>query len=179
VDGVEAYLKRIWRAALAADALLSLEEVVEALPVPIEVASDWVRSIDPVGSLGPIPLYRWGDVLDGIRAGEAVDEGPGWIRTEEAAVRLSVGRATLDAMVARAPRDLPGAPVQVGHGAQRRHLRWDPSTLSAWMEAFRAWEARSTVASSVRPRRRRREPMSSDEGGPVDWTSVARKARRG
>jgi hypothetical protein len=64
-----------------------------------------------------------------------------WGTTEEAARRLGVCRDTLDGMLDRAPRDLPGAPVDVGTGKCRRHLRWDLDRVNEWATAYRDWMA--------------------------------------
>jgi hypothetical protein len=40
-------------------------------------------------------------------------------------------------------KDLPGSPVNVAKGKQRRHLRWNPAELDAWMNAFQAWKKRA------------------------------------
>lgn len=66
---------------------------------------------------------------------------PAWISTSEAAARLGISRTTLDAMVARAPSTLPGAPLAIGVGDKRRHLRWDETRLGEWVTAYGHWTA--------------------------------------
>ncbi len=81
-------------------------------------------------------------VLAGLRPAKtepAVSEAE-YLNTADAARRLGIDRGTLDQMVARAPRDLPGGPVHVGEGKARRHLRWPASTLQTWVDAFREFE---------------------------------------
>jgi hypothetical protein len=63
-----------------------------------------------------------------------------WLSTVEAAQQLGISRWTLDVMVARAPKDLPGTPTHVGEGKERRHLRWDGERLHEWAAAYREWE---------------------------------------
>ena len=84
-----------------------------------------------------------------------------WISTGEAAAVLGVDVSTLRAMVDRAPKTLPGAPVRVagdperaaakrakraaeGHtptGRTARRLRWDRDRLAEWASAYQAWLA--------------------------------------
>ena len=64
-----------------------------------------------------------------------------WLSTVEAAEQLGISRWTLDIMVARAPKHLPGTPTHVGEGKTRRHLRWDGAMLHEWAAAYREWEA--------------------------------------
>jgi hypothetical protein len=68
---------------------------------------------------------------------------PVWCTTEDAARRLGIDRGTLDEMYDRAPKDLPGSPVNVAQGKQRRHLRWNPAELDTWMNAFQTWKKRA------------------------------------
>ena len=63
-------------------------------------------------------------------AGEAPEapeptRGTQWLTTVQAAQQLGISRWTLDEMVGRAPKNLPGAPQHVGSGRKRRHLRWN------------------------------------------------------
>lgn len=69
-----------------------------------------------------------------------------------AAETLGVNRATLDRLAAMAPRDLPGGPIQVGFGSNRRHDRYPADTLLDWFRA--ASEAVNTTpkrTESVEP----------------------------
>ena len=63
------------------------------------------------------------------------------VSTAEAAKLLGLDRATLDRMIARAPRTLKGAPLRVGEGRRRVHYRWDPARLGEWLDAYTAWDA--------------------------------------
>ena len=74
----------------------------------------------------------------GASAGRPV--GKRWLSTEEAAKYLGISRWTLDIMVARAPKNLPGTPEHIGSGRQRRHLRWNADKLDEWLGAYRGWE---------------------------------------
>lgn len=67
--------------------------------------------------------------------------GRRWLSTVEAAEQLGISRWTLDIMVGRAPKNLPGTPTHVGEGKARRHLRWDGARLHEWAAAYRTWEA--------------------------------------
>lgn len=73
------------------------------------------------------------------------------IDTRQAAALLGIARSTLDEMVARAPSNLPGAPVQVGIGTRRRHLRWNPDQIVEWASAYSEWMASnpSTATASL------------------------------
>jgi len=42
MTGLSSYLRRIWRASLTPEALLTLEEAAEALPGRTEVARAWL-----------------------------------------------------------------------------------------------------------------------------------------
>lgn len=65
---------------------------------------------------------------------------PEWLTTEEAARKLGIDRDTLDKMVSRAPKSLPGSPTHVGKGKVRRHLRWSAARLFDWASGYDAWE---------------------------------------
>lgn len=57
------------------------------------------------------------------------------LHTSEAAELLGIHRATLDRITKAAPANLPGAPIQVGCGRTRRHLRYPSETLIEWFRA--------------------------------------------
>ncbi|MFZ5480578.1 MAG: hypothetical protein ACOZNI_27695 [Myxococcota bacterium] len=170
----------MWRAALTADALLDLEEVCEALPGRPSEASAWVlANVQPCGELAGVLCWRWGDVLAALRdRASPTEAGAVWVSTAEAAARLGVARSTLDEMVTHAPKDLPGAPVHVGGGKARQHLRWDAGRLVEWLTSYRAWEASAKQAAKTRPTVRRTSAASTTGDGPVDWAAVARGFRR-
>lgn len=67
---------------------------------------------------------------------------PEWITTAQAAERLGIHRATLDRILEQAPSTLTGAPVNVGHGKNRRHLRWNAAELNDWYHAYQEWKGR-------------------------------------
>jgi hypothetical protein len=69
---------------------------------------------------------------------------------DAAAAALNVCKNSLRTMLADAPVDLPGAPVQIGRGRTRKHLRWHPEDLRVWWGAYCAWQRGETH----RPRRR-------------------------
>src|SRR5262245_9749149 len=104
----------MWRAALTPDALLTLDEASEALPGETTRSRSWVAAnVATVGDVAGIAVYRWGDVVARVSDGRAEVPSPStvWLGTKEAATKLGISRSTLDGMVARAPKDLPGAPV--------------------------------------------------------------------
>ena len=58
------WLRRIWRGSLSRDALLTLTEVVDAIPGADAEVRAWIRLHVPPRT-GPCgELWRWGDVLD-------------------------------------------------------------------------------------------------------------------
>ena len=155
-DGAEpgSYLHRLWRAALQPTSLLTLEEVIEALPCPEPESRAWLLThVSPTGELAGVSVYEWGQVLKALQVKRAATvpmststanlEAPPvtWLSTAEAAERLGIARCTLDEMVAQAPRTLPGAPTPIGSGHHRRHWRWDARKLEEWLTAFQAWSA--------------------------------------
>lgn len=154
MPGLTSFQRRLWRASLSADSLLTRHEVCLALPGrPLDNRA-WVDTLPPFGLVGDRPVYRWCDIIISLKTKTS---DPAWISTDEAATLLGVSRSTLDAMVAQAPRTLPGSPVRVGDGGERRHLRWDPTALTTWMNAYRDWRAtrgrRSTTPSPKEPTR--------------------------
>ncbi len=71
------------------------------------------------------------------------------ISTAEAAARMGISRWSLDQMVAKAPRNLPGAPTHIGKGTAARHLRWNPDQLATWLESYRDHERSRGKAPSA------------------------------
>ncbi len=69
------------------------------------------------------------------------DPGARWLTTVQAARVLNVSRANLDRMRDRAPRTLPGSPVQGGGGKERKHWKWDRERLDVWSAAYTEWLA--------------------------------------
>lgn len=177
---LQKYLRRMWRAQLSDGALLSLHEAAEAMPGNPRLAAGWISAnVAPAGEWLGQPVYRWGDVAAALattaRAAAAAPDA--WLSTAEAADRMGVARNTLDQMVARSPRDLPGAPVLVGGGQRRRHLRWDAGQLAAWLPAYRAWEEEERERRS-RPHAAKRKTTGARRAEPageaVDWAAEAR-----
>jgi len=118
----------------------------------------------------------------------AVDQDvPRWGSSVEAASLLGVSRDTLDRMRAVQRRGgwaLPGDPVQVGVGKERRHERWDLDLVRGWalaLEERRTQERRkpkSRGTSPKRPGRHRRKPDSSKDGS-LYARAKAAASRRG
>lgn len=88
-----------------------------------------------------------------------------WIGPAEAAQRMGISRTTLDAMLARAPSDLPGSPVLVGVGTARRHLRWDEARIEEWLVAYRAWASGTPAQQAAPASPARRRATQKKEGG--------------
>jgi hypothetical protein len=62
------YLRRIWRASLTPESLLSEDELLEALPG--RPARAWLREhVATFAELAGEPVYRWGDVLTALNPG--------------------------------------------------------------------------------------------------------------
>lgn len=172
---LSSYMRRIWRATLAQapDALVSLDEAADGLPGDPAANASWIAArVDSIAEIAGTRVYRWRDVVAALDADRSVQ----WLTSDEVAVRFDVSRMTLDAMVGHAPRDLPGAPVQVGRGKKRAHLRWDAARIDDWLKAFRAVQASPTTAST--PRRARRS-TSEPAVEAVDWAIVTRSLARG
>lgn len=180
------YLHRLWRATLQPASLLTLAEVIEALPCPESGARTWLcEHVAPTGMVAGVHVYEWGRVLEalsnerpptvapGSSPGAQIDATPdAWLSTAEAAARLGIARCTLDQMIGQAPRTLPGAPTPVGTGLHRRHWRWDARRLEEWLTAYRAWSAARSnetelLAAEARPSKRTRQlrkPCSAPTG---------------
>ena len=79
------------------------------------------------------------------------------ISTDEAARRLGVSRDTIDRMIAEAPADLAGGPVDIGSLTSKKHRwLWDADRLPEWWDAYGRWRAtRRTSSMVVRPATRR------------------------
>lgn len=78
-----------------------------------------------------------------------------------------------DKMAAKAPPDLPGAPLDVSHGTRRR-WRWDPSRLSTWASAYQAWKVETERKAKPLASRRTTARSKASTDGVVDWNAVAR-----
>ena len=72
------------------------------------------------------------------------------ICTDEAARVLGVSRDTIDRMIAEAPADLPGGPVDIGALASKKHRWvWDAARLTEWWDAYGRWRATRRVSATV------------------------------
>lgn len=171
------YLRLMWRSSLTSTTVLSLDELLDALPGNADEHRAWVAdNVSPIGRVSGTVVYRWGDVVAAIEA-RIVPATTVWLTTKQVAERFGIARSTLDEMVQAAPPDLPGAPLQVGSGSRRRHLRWDASTVDTWLAAVSDLdESRSGERKPPLPRRRSRlQAHGHDVGTAVDWSSVARR----
>jgi hypothetical protein len=125
-------------------AVLSVERAAQWLDLPLDAATTWLRQHHLVhliksGPKGSSVVYERvivHDVLEALRSRPA----EAWVSTTEAAAILNIDRTTIDAMIDRAPKDLPGAPTQVGSGKLRNHYRWNPALLHEWARAYRDWK---------------------------------------
>jgi predicted DNA-binding transcriptional regulator AlpA len=172
--------RRLWRAALTPSALLTADEVVEAIPAPAEGTRTWLLDQVPaLTTVAGVALWSWGSVLERMHhtseQASASTSGPGsrWLTTAEVANQLGIPRSTLDAMVRRAPRDLPGAPTKTGTGRKRQHLRWDASSLTEWLQSYQRWDVDRVKRSSRKPAKKKR-PASQPAATTVDWSAVVK-----
>lgn len=91
------------------------------------------------------------------------------ISTDEAARVLGVSRDTLDRMIAEAPAELPGGPVDISSlTSRRRHWMWDSARLTEWWDAYGRWRAsrRASLgvvrASTKHPRTMHAKPQNGE-----------------
>ena len=91
------------------------------------------------------------------------------ISTDEAARALGLSRDTIDRMVAEAPADLPGGPVDIGRLASKKHRWvWDAARLTEWLDAYGQWRASRRVSATVvrppgrRPRLANAKPQNAE-----------------
>ena len=166
------HLALVWRAQLREESLLSLDEAAEAMPGDPRLALGWIpANVKVAGEWAGQPVYRWGDVA------AAIASGGQWLTQAEAAKVAGVSRSSLDAMLAKAPKNLPGAPMHVGEGQQREHKAWEASRVREWVAAYRAWEAGEKPVAKIARRRPASKAAAAEEEKPVDWVKVARAAR--
>ncbi|MFA4973885.1 MAG: hypothetical protein WC683_14835 [bacterium] len=58
------YLRRMWRASLGPQSLLTLAEAVEALPGRRDEARAWLEGrVRPCGRVADVDVYSWGEVV--------------------------------------------------------------------------------------------------------------------
>lgn len=172
------------RLRLGADALFSIDEAAQLLPVPPDLGRAWIAGHVKQVRIAGVASVRWADVLRAVEAGggsEGTDtsthvsvdvSAPRWLSTQEAADLLGVNRKTLDGL-ARGNLDVPGGPVVVG-GRKRMHLRWPATGLEAWFGAVRARAEEPAKPVKRRPPPRRQQPA---EDGPTDWAKVRKRLR--
>ncbi|MFA4844935.1 MAG: helix-turn-helix domain-containing protein [Patescibacteria group bacterium] len=187
MDGLSAFQRRMWRAALSPGSLLSAQEAAEALPCPGMDAARWLTAtVKPTGEIGGAPVYRWGDVTAALaeQPGRVMptpivsDDGRAWLSAEELAVHLSVPISTVQQWTAS--RRIPS--YKFGHRTVRYRLQEviqaAAQTTAAAKENFDGHhEARRPLA------RRLPIPGPGDGGGesipPHDWTRDEPARRRG
>lgn len=189
-DGPPHYLHRLWRAALQPTSILTLEELIEALPFPHADTRAWLlEHVAPMGALAGIRVYRWSEVLTALTGSSIAPPLPPttsvtaadlsssrWLSTAQAAARLGIARCTLDEMVSQAPRTLPGTPTPVGSGNRRRHWRWDGDMLEEWLTAYRAWTSQRSPVTESLPLAGRTTPHASNARKPAPAPTPRRRS---
>lgn len=119
--------RRIWRASLQPAALLTFEELLEALP---GATASWARKrIPPRGEVDGRPVFVWGDVLQAL----GTEEAPRFdIDHSTAARRLQVHPRTLTRKMKLTP---PGEEIWINRGAPSQpRYRWRSGALLEWWE---------------------------------------------
>lgn len=149
-------------------AIVSVEQAAELLGLSTERLAPWLREKNLVRLIAGEERVSL-KVIEMLFESDFEANDDGFISTAEAAVLLGMSRATLDRLAAAAPAGVPGGPTNIGTG-KRRHFRWDPRSISAWVSAV-------TAARSTRGPRRPRRAAPAGPGGerPVDWNRVARE----
>ncbi|MBA2319513.1 MAG: hypothetical protein H0V89_00015 [Deltaproteobacteria bacterium] len=67
MTSLSSYMRRIWRASLTPDALLSAEEACEALPGRPEMTAPWLEcNVLPAGEIAGLVVFRWGTILAAV-----------------------------------------------------------------------------------------------------------------
>lgn len=62
-------IRRLWRALLRPDALLTLDEALEVLPGRPEAVRAWlVARVLPCGRVAGVDLYSWGEIVEAVAA---------------------------------------------------------------------------------------------------------------
>ena len=99
-----------------------------------------IEVTDAAGNVTQHERVSWRAVL-AVLEGEPEGDVSMYASTTEAALIAGVDRSTLDEMLDRAPRNLLGAPTQIGSGKRRRHWRWPRAMIHVWLAAYRDWAA--------------------------------------
>lgn len=174
MSGFAHHLRRMWRAALTADSLLSADEAVEALPCPGPEARRWlVENVDAAGVVGGVGLYRWGQITAAVERGRAspsreraldqpAPDGSPIAHWRDAARVLGISEDTL-------------ARRRKGKDPDRACYFDNAAELRAW---WRGLVVPVVVAKPTRPPR----PRSSSgraQDGPVNWTEYGKTLTTG
>lgn len=159
MNDMTSYLRRMWRAALTPESLLSLEEVAEALPGRPDDTTPWVHEcVQIAGVVAGADVYRWGDVLRAVDVcrSDAVVQSKPITRWKEVAAILGVSEDT----VARRRAEKDGKRPCFFLGA---------AEVQAWWRGL-------LEPVPVKPRRMSKpSPVSrSSDDGPVDWRETTR-----
>jgi len=137
---------KTWRAALQPSAVLTAEEVCQALP---GVSGAWVREHCRGATVDGQALYLWGEVCHAAGlAAEAKATPLQWITHEMAGYRLHVHPRTL----ARAMRLTPaGEEAWINCGSPRRpSYRWRVPDIDTWWEKVSQWRQSESEAAGIR-----------------------------
>jgi hypothetical protein len=71
-----------------------------------------------------------------------------WLDTAEAAAEFGFSRERLDSLIAVAPPDLPGSPVDISAiDSSRRRYRWDGDRIHEWLAEFGKWRSQQPNAA--------------------------------
>lgn len=126
--------RRMWRASLQPAALLSADEVLEAVP---HATAQWVRQrVAASGEVEGAPVYLWGDVLVAVGA----EVAPRYdLAHDAAAARLGISTKTLRRAMACTPE---GEEVWLNKGSERQpRYRWSGARLEDWFRRVEGWRA--------------------------------------
>jgi hypothetical protein len=182
VSGVlELYLRRIWRASLTPDSLLTIDEASEALPGIDDAAARIERHVAPAVEVPGRAMYRWVDVvaaLDRTRSTFPDSEEPAIHGYQAAAALLNTSATTLRRMMRSdgVPDEL--RPKNKSAGVKNCRPWWtDAAECRTWFERLTTW-----LAVRPPPRKRtsrQRTYAAPSTSGPVDFAAHARKLAEG
>ncbi|MEQ1503786.1 MAG: hypothetical protein ABMB14_16215, partial [Myxococcota bacterium] len=178
---LEQYLRRIWRASLTPDSLLTIDEASEALPGIDDAAARIERHVAPAVEVPGRAMYRWVDVvaaLDRTRSTFPHSEEPAIQGYEAAAALLNTSATTLRRMVRTEGLPPELHPRNKSAGARNRRPWWTSAAeCRTWYERFTTWLA---VRPPTRKRNsRQRTHAAPSTNGPVDFAAHARKLAEG
>lgn len=151
--------RRLWRATLSADSLLSFDEAAEALPGSPTDNALWLSAhVQPCGHVGGQAVYVWGDVLKHVveqrdRGCASKRSGP-FTSWRDVADVVGVSEDTV-------------ARRRTERGAKGRCFFATTAEVHAW------WRALIEPSGVLAKPPRRKSPKASEDG-PVDWSRVGK-----